>query len=205
LEGVSRPGRHLHPDAAGKQGRHHRRAHGSDEDQAIVGKIGHLTTRSTWGTRQGPRCRARNISRRGQWLFSDGHAVSCCAEGRLLTSARAGHPRFVMSKLDSPTDDRADRAFTKPDQYEPVVLRAEEGISTGRLPGCTRRVGAKMTQCARDQAAIIGVEPEGRTSGPIPVLGRRASSGGGANHRRWGRPVGVKEGRAVVGSRPSRW
>ncbi|MFC6489108.1 adenosylhomocysteinase [Nitratireductor sp. GCM10026969] len=131
------------------------------KDMAILGNIGHfdneiqvLALRNFKWT---------NIKPQVDMIeFSDGKRIILLSEGRLLNLGNAtGHPSFVMSasftnqvlaqiELWVRTGQYENRVYVLPKHLDEKVA----GLHLGKL-------GAKLTQLSAEQAAYIGVSPEG--------------------------------------------
>jgi adenosylhomocysteinase len=132
--------------------------------QAIVGNIGHFDNEIDMaGLTKIDGVRRVNIKPQvDEWVFPDGHSVIVLSEGRLLNLGNAtGHPSFVMSnsftnqviaqiELFGHTDIYEKRVYTLPKHLDEKVARLH-----------LTALGAKLTQLSPDQAAYIGVPPEG--------------------------------------------
>jgi adenosylhomocysteinase len=132
--------------------------------QAIVGNIGHFDNEIDMaGLTKIDGVRRVNIKPQvDEWVFPDGHSVIVLSEGRLLNLGNAtGHPSFVMSnsftnqviaqiELFGHTDIYEKRVYTLPKHLDEKVARLH-----------LNALGAKLTQLSPDQAAYIGVPPEG--------------------------------------------
>jgi len=132
--------------------------------QAIVGNIGHFDNEIEMAAlARTPGIRRVKIKPQvDEWVFPDGHSIIVLSEGRLLNLGNAtGHPSFVMSnsftnqviaqmELFGHTDIYEKRVYTLPKHLDEKVARLHLDA-----------LGAKLTQLSREQAAYIGVPPEG--------------------------------------------
>ncbi|MBV9192582.1 MAG: adenosylhomocysteinase [Solirubrobacterales bacterium] len=132
--------------------------------QAIVGNIGHFDNEIDMaGLTRTPGIERINIKPQvDEWVFGDGHSVIVLSEGRLLNLGNAtGHPSFVMSnsftnqviaqiELYGRTDIYEKRVYTLPKHLDEKVARLH-----------LRALGAKLTELTPQQAAYLGVPPEG--------------------------------------------
>jgi adenosylhomocysteinase len=132
--------------------------------QAIVGNIGHFDNEiDIGGLASAPGIRRIQIKPQvDEWVFADGHSVIVLSEGRLLNLGNAtGHPSFVMSnsftnqviaqiELYGHTEIYEKRVYTLPKHLDEKVARLHLDA-----------LGAKLTNLTPDQAAYIGVPPEG--------------------------------------------
>ena len=96
------------------------------------------------------------------WRFVDGHQVIVLAEGRLVNLGCAtGHPSFVMSCSFSNQVIAQIEMFNHIDRYPLGVhvlpKHLDEKVASLHLS----KVGAKLTKLSSEQAAYIGVTPEG--------------------------------------------
>jgi adenosylhomocysteinase len=132
--------------------------------QAIVGNIGHFDNEIEMAALERvPRIRRIQIKPQvDEWVFPDGHSVIVLSEGRLLNLGNAtGHPSFVMSnsftnqviaqlELFGHTDIYEKRVYTLPKHLDEKVARLHLDA-----------LGARLSELTPDQAAYLGVPPEG--------------------------------------------
>jgi adenosylhomocysteinase len=132
--------------------------------QAIVGNIGHFDNEIDMaGLASLPGIRRIQIKPQvDEWVFADGHSVIVLSEGRLLNLGNAtGHPSFVMSnsftnqviaqiELYGHTEIYEKRVYTLPKHLDEKVARLHLDA-----------LGARLTNLTHDQAAYLGVPPEG--------------------------------------------
>src|SRR5947209_4351875 len=132
--------------------------------QAIVGNIGHFDNEIDMaGLAKIDGIKRINIKPQvDEWVFPDGHSVLVLSEGRLLNLGNAtGHPSFVMSnsftnqviaqiELYGHTDVYEKRVYTLPKHLDEKVARLHLDA-----------LGARLTELKPEQAAYIGVPPEG--------------------------------------------
>jgi adenosylhomocysteinase len=132
--------------------------------QAIVGNIGHFDNEIDMaGLTKIEGIERINIKPQvDEWVFPDGHAIIVLSEGRLLNLGNAtGHPSFVMSnsftnqviaqiELFAHTDIYERRVYTLPKHLDEKVARLHLSA-----------LGAKLTEMTPQQAAYLGVPPEG--------------------------------------------
>jgi adenosylhomocysteinase len=132
--------------------------------QAIVGNIGHFDNEIDMaGLAKVPGIKRINIKPQvDEWVFGDGHSIIVLSEGRLLNLGNAtGHPSFVMSnsftnqviaqiELYGHTDIYEKRVYTLPKHLDEKVARLHLDA-----------LGARLTELKPEQAAYIGVPPEG--------------------------------------------
>jgi adenosylhomocysteinase len=132
--------------------------------QAIVGNIGHFDNEVDMAglARMSDVRRVTIKPQVDEWVFPDGHSVITLAEGRLLNLGCAtGHPSFVMSMSftnqvlaqlelhrNGATYER--RVYVLPKQLDEMVARLHLDA-----------LGARLTTLSEEQAAYIGVTPQG--------------------------------------------
>ncbi len=131
---------------------------------AIVGNIGHFDNEIDMaGLANEAGIERINIKAQvDEWRFADGHSIIVLAEGRLLNLGCAtGHPSFVMSNSFTNQVLAQIELFTKQDEYglEVVTLPKHLDEEVARLH--LDKLGAKLTELSPEQAAYIGVEPQG--------------------------------------------
>ncbi|HSR14785.1 MAG TPA: adenosylhomocysteinase [Gemmatimonadales bacterium] len=134
------------------------------KDKAIVGNIGHFDNEIDMaGLKKVKGIRRVNIKPQyDEWVFPDGHSVMILAEGRLLNLGCAmGHPSFVMSasftnqvmaqvELHRNAGTYGKKVYVLPKHLDEKVARLH-----------LEKLGVKLTTLTADQAAYIGVKPEG--------------------------------------------
>jgi adenosylhomocysteinase len=132
--------------------------------QAIVGNIGHFDNEiDVAGLANAAGIQRVNIKPQvDEWVFPDGHAIILLSEGRLLNLGNAtGHPSFVMSNSFTNQTIAQIELFTKNDQYEKRVYvlpkHLDEKVARLHLDS----LGARLTRLTDEQAAYIGVSPDG--------------------------------------------
>jgi adenosylhomocysteinase len=132
--------------------------------QAIVGNIGHFDNEIDMAglARMSDIRRVTIKPQVDEWVFPDGHSVITLAEGRLLNLGCAtGHPSFVMSmsftnqvlaqlELHRNASTYERRVYVLPKQLDEMVARLHLDA-----------LGARLTSLSDEQAAYIGVAPEG--------------------------------------------
>ena len=131
------------------------------KDMAIVGNIGHFDNEIQVAS-------LRNL----KWInvkpqvdmieFPDGKRMILLSEGRLLNLGNAtGHPSFVMSASFSNQVLAQIELFTKSGHYqnEVYVLPKHLDEKVARLH--LGKLGARLTELSDEQAAYIGVTPQG--------------------------------------------
>ena len=134
------------------------------KDKAIVGNIGHFDNEIDMaGLKKAKGVKRINIKPQyDEYVFPDGHSVMILAEGRLLNLGCAtGHPSFVMSasftnqvmaqiELHNNCKSYECKVYTLPKHLDEKVARLHLG-----------KLGVKLTKLSADQAAYLGVKPEG--------------------------------------------
>src|SRR5207245_8137232 len=132
--------------------------------QAIVGNIGHFDNEiDVAGLSHVPVIERVQIKPQvDEWIFTDGHAIILLSEGRLLNLGNAtGHPSFVMSSSFTNQAIAQVELFTKNDEYEKRVYvlpkHLDEKVARLHLDS----LAAKLTRLTDEQAAYIGVSPDG--------------------------------------------
>jgi len=136
------------------------------KNNAIVGNIGHFDNEIDMAGIEGWKGIERiNIKPQvDRFVFPDGHGVIVLAEGRLLNLGCAtGHPSFVMScsftnQVVAQMELWNERSSAKYERKVYVLPKhLDEKVARLHLD----KLGAKLTQLSTDQAAYIGVRPEG--------------------------------------------
>ncbi|MGN6792450.1 MAG: adenosylhomocysteinase, partial [Streptosporangiaceae bacterium] len=132
--------------------------------QAIVGNIGHFDNEIDMaGLSRLPGIRRNRIKPQvDEWVFADGRSIIVLSEGRLLNLGNAtGHPSFVMSSSFTNQVLAQIELFTKTDQYPLGVYvlpkQLDERVARLHLDA----LGVQLTELSKEQAAYIGVPPEG--------------------------------------------
>jgi len=137
--------------------------------QAIVGNIGHFDNEiDVAGLSRVPGIERVQIKPQvDEWVFPGtgerpGHAIILLSEGRLLNLGNAtGHPSFVMSNSFTNQAIAQVELFTKNDEYEKRVYvlpkHLDEKVARLHLDA----LDAKLTRLSEEQAAYIGVSPDG--------------------------------------------
>jgi len=134
------------------------------KDKAIVGNIGHFDNEIDMaGLKKVPGIERVNIKPQyDEWVFPDGHSVMILAEGRLLNLGCAmGHPSFVMSASFTNQVMAQIELHTKAGDYEKRVYVLPKHLDEKVARLHLEKLGVRLTQLSADQAAYIGVKPEG--------------------------------------------
>jgi len=131
---------------------------------AIVGNIGHFDNEIDMaGINRMSDVRKTEIKPQvHEYTFPDGHSIIVLAEGRLLNLGCAtGHPSFVMSCSFSNQVVAQIELFNRTADYPLGVhvlpKQLDEKVARLHLDS----LGVKLTKLSEDQAAYIGVAPEG--------------------------------------------
>jgi adenosylhomocysteinase len=134
------------------------------KDKAIVGNIGHFDNEIDMaGLKKFAGIERINIKPQyDEWAFPDGHSVMILAEGRLLNLGCAtGHPSFVMSNSFSNQVIAQIELHQNADSYERKVYTLPKHLDEKVARLHLDKLGVKLTKLSPDQAAYIGVAPEG--------------------------------------------
>ncbi|MDX6581120.1 MAG: adenosylhomocysteinase [Solirubrobacterales bacterium] len=132
--------------------------------QAIVGNIGHFDNEiDIAGLTALPGIERENIKPQvDKWVFPDGHAIIVLSEGRLLNLGNAtGHPSFVMSNSFTNQVIAQIELFTHRDFYEKRVYTLPKHLDEKVARLHLDALGVSLTELTPEQAAYIGVPPEG--------------------------------------------
>jgi adenosylhomocysteinase len=131
------------------------------KDMAIVGNIGHFDNEIQVASLKNHKW--TNIKEQVDMIeMPSGNRLILLSEGRLLNLGNAtGHPSFVMSASFTNQVLAQIELFTKSDQYgnEVYILPKHLDEKVARLH--LDRIGVKLSKLDADQAAYIGVSPEG--------------------------------------------
>jgi len=134
------------------------------KDKAIVGNIGHFDNEIDMaGLKKVKGIERINIKPQyDEWRFPDGHSVMVLAEGRLLNLGCAtGHPSFVMSASFTNQVMAQIELFNNTDRYEKKVYVLPKHLDEKVARLHLDKLGVKLTRLTSEQAAYIGVKPEG--------------------------------------------
>ena len=131
------------------------------KDMAIVGNIGHFDNEIQVAALRN--LKWTNVKPQVDMIsFPDGKRMILLSEGRLLNLGNAtGHPSFVMSASFTNQVLAQIELYTKPGQYknEVYVLPKHLDEKVARLH--LDKLGARLTELSGEQAAYIGVTPQG--------------------------------------------
>ena len=131
---------------------------------AIVGNVGHFDTEIDMAGLQSFRGIERiNIKPQvDQWTFPDGHSIIVLSEGRLLNLGNAtGHPSFVMSNSFTNQTIAQIELFKHGAKYDRQVYVLPKHLDEKVAQLHLARIGVKLTTLTPEQAAYIGVSPQG--------------------------------------------
>ncbi|WP_019170924.1 adenosylhomocysteinase [Pseudaminobacter salicylatoxidans] len=131
------------------------------KDMVIVGNIGHFDNEIQVAALRN--LKWTNVKPQVDMIsFPDGKRLILLSEGRLLNLGNAtGHPSFVMSASFTNQVLAQIELFTKAGQYknEVYVLPKHLDEKVARLH--LDKLGARLTELSKEQAAYIGVTPQG--------------------------------------------
>lgn len=131
-------------------------------DEAIVCNIGHFDSEiQVEKLKQVEGIKCTNIKPQvDSYLFPDGHHITLLADGRLVNLGCAtGHPSFVMSNSFTNQTLAQIELFTNKYEKGVYVLPKKLDEEVARLH--LERIGAHLSKLTPEQAAYIGVSPEG--------------------------------------------
>jgi adenosylhomocysteinase len=134
------------------------------KDKAIVGNIGHFDNEIDMaGLKKLAGIQRINIKPQyDEWRFPDGHSVMVLAEGRLLNLGCAtGHPSFVMSASFTNQVIAQLELHENAGKYEKKVYILPKHLDEEVARLHLDHLGVKLTKLTPEQAAYIGVKPEG--------------------------------------------
>ena len=130
-------------------------------DMAIVGNIGHFDNEIQVEALRN--LKWTNIKPQVDMVeFSDGKRIILLSEGRLLNLGNAtGHPSFVMSASFTNQVLAQIELWTRGDKYENQVYVLPKHLDEKVARLHLAKVGAKLTELSPEQAAYIGITPQG--------------------------------------------
>jgi adenosylhomocysteinase len=134
------------------------------KDKAIVANIGHFDNEIDMaGLKKVKGLKRINIKPQyDEFVFPDGHSVMILAEGRLMNLGCAtGHPSFVMSASFTNQVMAQIELFNHTDRYEKKVYVLPKHLDEKVARLHLDKLGVKLTRLTPEQAAYIGVKPEG--------------------------------------------
>jgi adenosylhomocysteinase len=131
------------------------------KDMAIVGNIGHFDNEIQVAALKNHKW--TNIKEQVDMIeMPSGSRIILLSEGRLLNLGNAtGHPSFVMSASFTNQVLAQMELFLRGDQYKNEVYILPKHLDEKVAALHLGRVGAKLTKLTSEQAAYIGVTPEG--------------------------------------------
>ncbi len=131
------------------------------KDMAIVGNIGHFDNEIQVAALKNHKW--TNIKEQVDMIeMPSGNRIILLSEGRLLNLGNAtGHPSFVMSASFTNQVLAQIELWTRGDSYENKVYILPKHLDEKVAALHLGRVGAKLTKLTPEQAAYIGVKPEG--------------------------------------------
>jgi adenosylhomocysteinase len=131
------------------------------KDMAIVGNIGHFDNEIQVANLKNHKW--TNIKDQVDMIeMPSGNRIILLSEGRLLNLGNAtGHPSFVMSASFTNQVLAQIELWKRSDQYENKVYVLPKHLDEKVARLHLKKIGAKLTELAPDQAEYIGVTPEG--------------------------------------------
>jgi len=131
------------------------------KDMAIVGNIGHFDNEIQVAALKNHKW--TNIKDQVDMIeLPNGNRMILLSEGRLLNLGNAtGHPSFVMSASFTNQVLAQMELWSKGEQYENKVYVLPKHLDEKVARLHLERIGVRLTELAPDQAAYIGVKPEG--------------------------------------------
>ncbi|APE45068.1 adenosylhomocysteinase [Sulfitobacter alexandrii] len=131
------------------------------KDMAIVGNIGHFDNEIQVAALKNHKW--TNIKEQVDMIeMPNGNRLILLSEGRLLNLGNAtGHPSFVMSASFTNQVLAQIELWTKGEEYKPGVYILPKHLDEKVARLHLDRIGVKLSKLNPDQAAYIGVTPEG--------------------------------------------
>ncbi|TJZ93716.1 adenosylhomocysteinase [Paracoccus gahaiensis] len=131
------------------------------KDMAIVGNIGHFDNEIQVASLRNHKW--TNVKDQVDMIeMPSGNRIILLSQGRLLNLGNAtGHPSFVMSASFTNQVLAQIELFTKGDDYKPGVYILPKALDEKVARLHLEKVGAKLSTLSSEQAAYIGVPPEG--------------------------------------------
>jgi adenosylhomocysteinase len=131
------------------------------KDMAIVGNIGHFDNEIQVASLRNYKW--DNIKPQVDMInFPDGKRIILLSEGRLLNLGNAtGHPSFVMSASFTNQTLAQIELWTNGSKYENKVYTLPKHLDEKVARLHLDKLGAKLTELSNEQAAYIGVTPQG--------------------------------------------
>ncbi|MDQ2632576.1 MAG: adenosylhomocysteinase [Pseudomonadota bacterium] len=131
------------------------------KDMAIVGNIGHFDNEIQVASLRN--LKWTNVKPQVDMIaFPDGKRMILLSEGRLLNLGNAtGHPSFVMSASFTNQVLAQIELFTKHGEYQNQVYVLPKHLDEKVAKLHLDKLGARLTELSDEQAAYIGVTPQG--------------------------------------------
>jgi adenosylhomocysteinase len=132
--------------------------------QAIVANIGHFDNEIDMaGLESYPGVVRKTVKPQVDvWTFPGGSSVIVLSEGRLMNLGNAtGHPSFVMSNSFTNQVLAQIELFTKTDEYPVGVYTLPKHLDEEVARLHLGALGVRLTTLTEEQAAYLGVAPEG--------------------------------------------
>ena len=131
------------------------------KDMAIVGNIGHFDNEIQVASLKNHKW--TNIKEQVDMIeMPNGNRLILLSEGRLLNLGNAtGHPSFVMSASFTNQVLAQIELWTKGDEYQPGVYILPKHLDEKVARLHLDRIGVKLSKLDPEQAAYIGVSPDG--------------------------------------------
>ncbi len=131
------------------------------KNMAIVGNIGHFDNEIQVAALRNHKW--TNIKDQVDMIeMPSGNRIILLSQGRLLNLGNAtGHPSFVMSASFTNQVLAQIELFAKGDEYQPGVYILPKALDEKVARLHLDKVGAKLSKLSPEQAAYIGVAPEG--------------------------------------------
>ncbi|WP_333834340.1 adenosylhomocysteinase, partial [Rubrimonas sp.] len=131
------------------------------KDMCIVGNIGHFDNEIQVAALKNMKW--TNIKPQVDMIeFPDGKRMILLSEGRLLNLGNAtGHPSFVMSASFTNQVLAQIELFQRGEQYEKAVHVLPKHLDEKVARLHLAKLGVKLTELSEEQAAYIGVTPQG--------------------------------------------
>jgi adenosylhomocysteinase len=131
------------------------------KDRAIVCNIGHFDSEIQVASLRN--FKWNNVKPQVDEIeFSDGKRIILLSEGRLVNLGNAmGHPSFVMSASFTNQTLAQMELWTKQGQYKREVYTLPKHLDEKVASLHLAKVGAQLTKLTPEQAAYIGVPPQG--------------------------------------------
>ena len=131
------------------------------KDMAILGNIGHFDNEIQVAALRN--LKWTNIKPQVDMItFADGKRMILLSEGRLLNLGNAtGHPSFVMSASFTNQVLAQIELYSKAGEYENQVYILPKHLDEKVARLHLEKLGARLTELSQEQAAYIGVTPQG--------------------------------------------